>query len=669
MHLTEGIVIPAPIPPDEPERLAALRHYDILDTPPERGFDALVELTAYIVGVPIALVVLVDSDRQWVKARYGLDVEQLPRSESFCSHVVAQASSLVVNDALLDERFHDNPLVTGEPRIRFYVGVPLHSPSGFALGALCCIDREPRQITEQQFAMVYLLAGQVVELLELRRERLAAVAAAQALARSEATHRALLEALPGMYFRINKAGYFTAHHGRNASQDELQISNMRGRHWRDFLRLPDESIECKMEDAMARARAQGQVEVFEVERASLGSGKHYEARVAMVPESEDMVALVLDVSFRHQAQVDQRRQEQLTRDYSAWLDALFKSAPDGIVTINEQGKITQVNPSLALMFGYEEAELLGHQLTQLMPVSQRERQDGLFAKYVSSGQKPMLSREVIAARKDGSLFSVEISTSTFELQGRRHFTAIVRDISERTTMRARSEFVAMVSHELRAPLHATVGMAEALLEDLGDTLTARQRERIAMILDSGHHLRDLVSDILDVSRIELGMLRLNCALTTVCAICDRSLAMVCDAAEQRQITLGRHYGSGDQMLLVDRRRLTQILVNLLDNAIKFSAPGSQVALVIRYSSSAVEFLISDTGIGIADADRERLFLPFSQVDSSSNRKYQGTGLGLYLARRLALLHGGDISLRSTPGQGSTFTLSIPVQPASQSASP
>jgi PAS domain S-box-containing protein len=538
-------VIPAAIPPDEPERLAALRQYDILDSPPEPAFDSLVQLAAHIVEVPIALVVLTDSERQWLKARFGVTFEQLPRPYSFCGHVVASGSCLVVEDTLLDERFHDSPLVSEEPKILSYVGVPLKSPSGYTLGTLCCADRIPRHFTQRQIAMLQLLAGQVVELLELRRERLQAAAAALALA----------------------------------------------------------------------------------------------------------------------------RQEQTIRDYSARLDALINSAPDGIVTINGQGDITQVNSTLARMFGYEPAELLGRQLKQLIPTSRQDAHDLLLGEHGASDQKPLLNRKAAATRRDGSMFFVEISISNVEVQGLRHFTAIVRDISERKTMRARSEFVAMVSHELRAPLHTAVGLSEALLDDPTDLLTAGQRERIAMILDSGHHMRDLVSDILDVSRIELGMLRLDCSLTGVSAICDRSLAMVSGTAEQKQVTLRRQYGSGDPLVTADRKRLTQILVSILDNAIKFSRPGGQVELAVRQSGSAVEFLISDTGIGIADADRERLFLPFSQIDSAPNRKYQGTGLGLYLARRLAMLHGGDIFLRSIPERGSTFTLSLPGQSASRTASP
>jgi two-component system sensor histidine kinase/response regulator len=160
----------APIPANEAARLRALLDYDVLDTPAEAAFDALTTLAAHIAGVPIALVSLVDADRQWFKSRYGLEAPQTPRDISFCGHVVAADAPLVVADALLDDRFADNPLVAGGPRVRFYAGMPLRSPAGFTLGTLCAIDDRPRELSDEQFRLLALLAEQVVSQLELRRQ-------------------------------------------------------------------------------------------------------------------------------------------------------------------------------------------------------------------------------------------------------------------------------------------------------------------------------------------------------------------------------------------------------------------------------------------------------------------------------------------------------------------
>ena len=166
---------PAALTPDESEqhRLLALHEHAVLDTPPEAGFDELTQLAALWFKAPISLVSLIDSERQWFKSRVGLEVQQTPRSMSFCSVAIERPQEmLVVSDALLDPRFHDNPLVTGEPGIRFYAGAPLVMSDGQALGTLCVIDRQPREFSPQERETLALLARQVVAQLELRRQRL-----------------------------------------------------------------------------------------------------------------------------------------------------------------------------------------------------------------------------------------------------------------------------------------------------------------------------------------------------------------------------------------------------------------------------------------------------------------------------------------------------------------
>ena len=160
----------ARIPENEAERLRALESYRVMDTPPESSFDDLTTLVARILDVPIALVSLVDADRQWFKSRYGLDAPETPRDISFCGHVVAEQELLVVPDAFEDNRFHDNPLVTGDPRVRFYAGVPLRTPDGHILGTLCAIDHEARQVSEDQLDTLSILGRQVADQLELRRQ-------------------------------------------------------------------------------------------------------------------------------------------------------------------------------------------------------------------------------------------------------------------------------------------------------------------------------------------------------------------------------------------------------------------------------------------------------------------------------------------------------------------
>ncbi len=158
----------APLPDNEGNRIRRLLDYNILDTLPERAYDDIVKLAAYICETPISLITFVDRDRQWFKAKQGLAASETPRSAAFCAHAILDSQVLVVPDARLDQRFADNPLVTGEPKIRFYAGAPLTVEAGCSLGTLCVIDREPRHLSDAQIEALVALSRQVVDQLTLR---------------------------------------------------------------------------------------------------------------------------------------------------------------------------------------------------------------------------------------------------------------------------------------------------------------------------------------------------------------------------------------------------------------------------------------------------------------------------------------------------------------------
>ena len=159
-----------PVPTNEADRLRTLRSYKILDTKPEERFDELTRLAALICGVPISLISLIDADRQWFKSRFGLDVQETPRAQAFCTHAIMQPEMFVVPDASQDDRFAHNPLVTGDPHIRFYAGAPLAARDGHLLGTLCVIDREPHTLTFGQTEALRILSRLVIANVELQND-------------------------------------------------------------------------------------------------------------------------------------------------------------------------------------------------------------------------------------------------------------------------------------------------------------------------------------------------------------------------------------------------------------------------------------------------------------------------------------------------------------------
>jgi PAS domain S-box-containing protein len=243
--------------------------------------------------------------------------------------------------------------------------------------------------------------------------------------------------------------------------------------------------------------------------------------------------------------------------------------------------------------------------------------------------------------------------------------------------RLKDEFLANMSHELRTPLNAILGMSETLQEEIFGVLNERQQKLIATIESSGQHLLELINDILDVSKIEAGKLELHMTPVSVMQLCQSSLAFVKQQAIEKGIKLKSDLQPNLGDIIVDERRMRQVLINLLNNAVKFTPNGGQVMLrvYLEYlevlpldeddSPTESEFLYSlcfsiiDTGIGIAPEDQDKLFQPFIQIDSSLNRKYAGTGLGLTLVKQIVELHGASITVTSELDQGSCFTVRLP----------
>jgi len=248
---------------------------------------------------------------------------------------------------------------------------------------------------------------------------------------------------------------------------------------------------------------------------------------------------------------------------------------------------------------------------------------------------------------------------TVRLEQRNTEYAEARDFAE-TASRTKSQFLANMSHELRTPLNAIIGFSEMIRDAMLGPVAPTYRDYAADINRSGHHLLQLVSDILDVSRAEAGHLALNEEICDPARVIDNSVVMVRDTAQQGQVTIKVAVPEGTPWLFADERRLRQILLNLLSNAIKFTLPGGAVTVSLALEPEGALLLsVEDTGIGMTASHVEIALTPFGQVDSQLNRKYQGAGLGLPLTRQLVELHDGELEIASRLGQGTRITARFP----------
>lgn len=228
-------------------------------------------------------------------------------------------------------------------------------------------------------------------------------------------------------------------------------------------------------------------------------------------------------------------------------------------------------------------------------------------------------------------------------------------------------FLASMSHELRTPLNSILGLSESIIDGLHGPLTEKQRRYLTLVVTSGRHLLALINDILELAKIEAGQQDLQFSPQRLSELCQASVQMVAPMARNRQQQVETEFADVGLVLNVDARRIKQILVNLLGNAIKFTPEGGRVGVRFARAGDEVRLTVWDHGIGIAEADMARLFTPFVQLDTRLAREYSGTGLGLSLVKQLTGLHGGRVEVTSQPGQGSAFTVVLPasriVEPA------
>jgi PAS domain S-box-containing protein len=529
-------------PADDALRVDDLCRLQVLDTAPEGRFDRITRLASRTFSVPIALVSLVDTDRQWFKSRHGLGVEQTPRRVSFCAHAILNEGAFVIPDTLADRRFADNPLVTGEPFIRFYAGMPLRGGGGRRVGTLCLIDRQPRTFT---------------------------------------------------------------------AADESALADL-------------------------AAWAEHELNIYTLEHAT-----------GVAREKEERLQAILD------------------------------NAGDGVVTLSAAGHVLTINPAAAQMFQRSTAALVGTPVMDLVAPGSRPQVIAFMTELAGQprGVSAHVRREVQCLRADGEAFPAEIVITRMRGTAGGGYTTVVRDVSERKKVETmKNEFIATVSHELRTPLTSVRGSLGLLLGGAAGEIPAKARGLLDIAASNCDRLVRLINDMLDIEKIESGNVRFELSPQALLPLVRQAMASTQAYADPFKVRYVLRPDAVDARVLADADRLTQVVINLLSNAAKFSPAGGEVEVRVDWLPGTVRSLrlgIGDRGPGIPLELRDRMFARFVQADGSDARSKPGTGLGLAISKAIVERLGGRIGFVDRVGGGTEFFVELPAlgQPGEVPADP
>ncbi|MFU8860988.1 MAG: response regulator [Cyclonatronaceae bacterium] len=428
------------------------------------------------------------------------------------------------------------------------------------------------------------------------------------------------------------------------------------------------SVLCIFSDITERKAAEEEIRLL---------NKDLESRV------EIRTAELARTNHSLEAEITEReRTEAALRKSEARLRQITDNMNDIVLVTDTDGIVTYITPSVTTSLGLDPQECTGERLSRLFDPGDRDKIEEDIAIVSKTGISG--SREFYLTHKNGTSYCFEIIAGPL-LDDQDGIVGVIggaRNITERKqseealrhrtdelalansklnkASKLKDEFLSSMSHELRTPLIAVLGISEALQEEVYGTLTEKQHKSLKTIEESGRHLLSLINDILDISKIEAGRMELQFTPIHIESLCQSGIQFVRHSAKEKNIDLRLHIDENTGRVLGDERRLKQILVNLLGNAVKFTEEGGRVGLEVRSDTEAeaVEFTVWDTGIGIPPDQMERMFQPFVQLDSSLARQYSGTGLGLSIVRKLTDMHGGSINLESQVGEGSRFTVRL-----------
>ncbi|SFM20317.1 PAS domain-containing sensor histidine kinase [Methanolobus profundi] len=344
-------------------------------------------------------------------------------------------------------------------------------------------------------------------------------------------------------------------------------------------------------------------------------------------------------------------------------------SPHPIFVIDGSENFVDINPAACNVTGYSEEEILKMTPQDFFVEGNEQLYTLNFEKLTNEGK---MSEEMPFRKNDGTVFYLDVQAVRIP---NNRYLAICTDITEKkrsedillkakidaeNANRTKSEFLANMSHELRTPLNSVIGFADIILHGVAGDINEKQSAYLENISGSGKHLLNIINDILDISKIESGNMKIFKDNVPVYEIFNEVISTLHHLADKKDIHIEMKSVPEEIYAYADRAKLKQILFNLVGNSIKFTDNTGSITLSTELKDGYIHISVRDTGIGIPPEQQKRLFDPFVQLDSSESRKYEGTGLGLALSKELVRMHGGTIWAESKPGKGSVFTFTVPL---------